>query len=254
MTHTRKTRKTRQAGFSLLELTISVLILVIIMGAIFKQIDNIQKQTKTESMKLDLTQENRDFVDRFARDIHMSGYPISKIYQNSAGATDKTLALGLVAATPTYLRFEGDVYGDGTVYSVEYKYYQSDPNDANCPCLRRSVQPKQPADPLLVDATGVGGSLGQLPAVYYTEVQNLIDPAGMSQGLFTYFEANGNVVDVGTNGVGYNGSASPIVNDPATLQKIDAIKVNLSTRSAQVDMQTRENVVNSIATIAELEN
>jgi prepilin-type N-terminal cleavage/methylation domain-containing protein len=254
MTQKPNFRKSRQAGFSLLELSISILILVLIMGAVFKQVDNIQKNTKTESMKLDLTQQNRDFVDRFARDIHMSGYPISKVYQNSGGPTDKTIALGLVAATPTYLRFEGDVYGDGTVYSVEYKYYQSDANDANCPCLRRSVQPKQPADPLLVDATGVGGTLGQLPAVYYTEVQNLIDPTGMSQGLFTYFEANGNVVNVGTNGIGYDGSASPIVSDPATLQKIDAIKVNLSTRSSQVDMQTGQNVVNSIATIAELEN
>ena len=37
----------------------------------------------------------------------MSGYPISKVYQNSQGPNDKTLALGLVAATPTYLRFEG---------------------------------------------------------------------------------------------------------------------------------------------------
>jgi prepilin-type N-terminal cleavage/methylation domain-containing protein len=93
MTDTRKSRKTRQAGFSLIELTISILILVIIMGAIFKQIDNIQKQTKTESMKLDLTQENRDFVDRFARDIHMAGYPISDIYQNSAGPNDNLSSL-----------------------------------------------------------------------------------------------------------------------------------------------------------------
>ncbi|MFL6440162.1 MAG: type II secretion system protein J [Terriglobales bacterium] len=253
MTDTRKSRKTRQAGFSLIELTISILILVIIMGAIFKQIDNIQKQTKTESMKLDLTQENRDFVDRFARDIHMAGYPISDIYQNSAGPNDPTIAMGLVEATPTYLRFEGDVYGDGTVYSVEYKYYQSDVNDPNCPCLRRSVQPKQPADPLKVDATAVGGTLGQLPPLYYTEVQNVIDPAGMSQGLFTYFEANGNVVNVGT-GIGYDALGQTGVSDPATLQKIDAIKVNLNTRSAQVDLQTGQNVVNSISTIAELEN
>jgi hypothetical protein len=62
------------------------------------------------------------------------------------------------------------------------------------------------------------------------------------------------VVSVGTNGIGYNGSAAPIVSDPAMLQKIDAIKVNLSTRSAQLDQQTGQNVVNSISTIAELEN
>ena len=68
-------RKHRQAGFSLLELTISILILIIVMGVVFSQINNVQKNTKTESLKLDLTQESREFVDQFARDLHMSGYP-----------------------------------------------------------------------------------------------------------------------------------------------------------------------------------
>jgi prepilin-type N-terminal cleavage/methylation domain-containing protein len=250
MTHTVSGKKRRQAGFSLLELTVSVLILVIIMGAVFKQVDAIQKHTNAESMKLDLSQENRDFVDRFARDVHMSGYPVSKLYQTFA-ANDKTVALGLVAATPTWLRFEGDVYGDGNVYSVVYKYVQSDPSDASCPCLRRSVQLKQPADPLVENAAG--GAAGQLPAKYYTEVQHLIDPTGMSQGLFTYSEASGAVVNVGT-GIGINGSDPTLTNDPADLQKIDQVKVNISTRSSQNDLQTGQQIVNSITTIAELEN
>jgi pilin/secretion family protein with methylation motif len=250
MTHTVTGKKRRQAGFSLLELTVSVLILIIIMGAVFKQVDAIQKHTNAESMKLDLAQENRDFVDRFARDVHMSGYPVSKLYQTFA-TNDKTVALGLVAATPTWLRFEGDVYGDGNVYSVVYKYVQSDPLDASCPCVRRSVQLKQPADPLKEDPAG--GTAGQLPAKYYTEVQHLIDPTGMSQNLFTYAEANGNIVDVGT-GIGYNGSDPTLTNDPATLQKIDQIKVSISTRSAQADLQTGQQIVNSIVTVAEMEN
>jgi hypothetical protein len=60
-------------------------------------------------------------------------------------------------------------------------------------------------------------------------------------------------VDVGT-GIGINGSDPTLTNDPADLQKIDQVKVNISTRSSQNDLQTGQQIVNSITTIAELEN
>lgn len=228
-----------------MELMISILVLVIVMGAVFRQVNNVQKNSTTESLKLDLTQEDRAFVDQFARDIHMSGYPISRLYQIGSVAarpqpTDSTVALGLVEATPSWIRFEGDVYGDGTVYSVLYRYFQVDPNnppDPNCPCLRRSVTAKvQGGDPVT----------GQANPVYYTEVQNVIDPTGMAQPMFTYFRADGTQVNVGA-GVNIN-------NAPGTLQLIDAIKVNLNTRSKQFDPQSKQQTVHSISTIAELEN
>ena len=245
-----KTRLRTQAGFSLLELTISVLILVIVMGAVFTQINNIQKNTKTESQKLDLTQESREFADQFARDLHMSGYPAPRIYQNYSGLTDTETATGLVYASTTDLVFEGDVYGDGTVYRVEYRYFPSDPNDVNCPCVRRSVAKKTTSDPLT----------GYPNPVYYTEVQNVIDPTGMTEQIFTYFQATGALVDVNSNACSSNTPPSPasgcvdIENNTALIKNIDAIKVNLSTRSRQYDPQTGLQNVNSISTIAELEN
>jgi len=247
-----KTRKCTQAGFSLIELMVSILILVIVMGVVFRQVDNIQMNAKTEALKLDLTQESREFADQFARDIHMSGFPTSRIYQNPnpGGPTDPggqqspVTALGLVYASGTSIRFEGDVYGDGNVYSVVYTYVAVDP-DPNCPCLRRSALVKIQADPVTK----------QTPAKYYTEVQNVIDPTGMAQGIFTFFQADGTAVDLtpftcvdGTTG------CVDIDSNPSTIQLIDAIKVNLNTKSHEYDPRTGRRVVNNISTIAELEN
>ena len=43
---------------------------------------------------------------------------------------------------------EGDVNNDGEVESVDISYVASDPNDPNCPCIRRSAQAKIDADSL----------------------------------------------------------------------------------------------------------
>jgi len=232
----RNRAKEQPAGFSLIELLITIIVLIVVMGAVFSQINQIQKKTKVESVKLDLTQESRDFMDQFARDLHMCGYPRARIYQNSTEPVT-SYALGLVKATPTELRFEGDIAGDGTVYSVSYKYFASDANDPNCPCLRRSVDKK----------TTTTDPVNGYNPVYYTEIQNVIDPTGMTQGVFTYWQASGTAVNVGTG--------IDIVNNPSTIQQIDAIKVNLNTRALQFDPHTgQRTIVNSMATIAELEN
>jgi len=246
-----RTREKRtESGFSLLEVTLSILVLVVVMGAVFSQIDRVTKTTKRESMSTDLVQQSRDFVDLFVRDVHMIGYPHSAMYAiapnspctplgTSLAQCDKSIAAGIVSASPTSLRLEGDVYGDGNVYSVLYTYYQVDPNvppDPNCPCLRRSAVLKVTGDPIA----------GQSAPQYYTEVQNIIDPTGMVQGIFTYFDASGNAVAVGA-GVDFE-------NNGATIQNIDAIKVNLNVRSTQRDPQSGQLVVNSQAAVAELEN
>jgi len=239
------------AGFSLLEVMITIIVLMIVMGAVFSQINQVQAKTKTESMKLDLTQESRAFVDQFARDLHMSGYPISTLYQTNPGSRNLNTAVGLVFASPVSLRFEGDVYGDGNVYSVLYTYVASDINDLACPCLLRSVVKKVTGD------NWYSGPGGQSNPQYFTEVQNVITPQGLSQDLFTYFQANGSAVSVGSCTWSSGTPTCPgidINSNSATIQLIDAIKVNLSTRSKQFDPITGQPAVNSVSTIAELEN
>ena len=242
MKPSRNRAQKKQGGFSLIELLIAIIVLIIVTAAVFSQISQIQKKTKSESLKLDLTQETRDFMDQFVRDMHMSGYPRARTYQNAPkwNSGDPHVidyALGLVKATPTELRFEGDIVGDGTVYSVSYKYFQSDVNDPNCPCLRRSVDKK----------TNTTDPVGGYNPVYYTEIQNVIDPTGMPQGVFSYWQATGAQVNVGTG--------IDIASNSSTIQQIDSIKVNLNTRSLQFDPHTRSrSIVNSMTTIAQLEN
>jgi hypothetical protein len=77
-------------------------------------------------------------------------------------------------------------------------------------------------------------------------VQNVIDPTGMAQPLFSYYRADGTLVNVGA-GVNLN-------NASGTIQLIDAVKVNLNTRSRYFDPQSGQQTVHSISTIAELEN
>jgi hypothetical protein len=253
----RERKKRREAGASLIEVALSILVLVIVMGAVFSQVDGVTKINKRESITTDLVQENRDFVDLFVRDVHMSGYPVSTMYAitppppspqppNCSDAShpylqrcDQSQAVGIVFASPTSLRLEGDVYGDGNVYSVLYQYYAVDPNsppDPNCPCLRRSAVRKIDGDPIN----------GQSTPQFYTEVQNIIDPTGMTQGIFTYYDATGNSISVGT-GVDFETNLQ-------TIQSIDAVKVNLNVRSLQKDLQTGQSIVTSLAAIAELEN
>jgi hypothetical protein len=260
----RKRKSNSQAGASLIEVAITILILVVVMGAVFSQIDNVTRQTKRESIAVDLVQQNRDFVDLFVRDMHMTGYPHSAMYGTAPSQTctgsllspiptlaqcDKSVSTGIVAVSPTSIRLEGDVYGDGNIYTVLYTYYCAAstspcagtvdpyvPADPNCPCLRRSAVLKINADPVN----------GQSQPQYYTEVQNVIDPSGMTQGIFTFFDANGAVVNVGTG--------SDFENNGAIIQGIDAIKVNLNVRSIQKDLQNGSQVVYSLSSIAELEN
>jgi Tfp pilus assembly protein PilE len=242
----------KQKGAGLIELMLSILILVIVMGAVFKQVDSVAKASKREAISTNLVQQDRDFVDLFVRDIHMTGYPHAQMYATSPNPVctgnplgislaqcDKSVATGIVSASPTSLRLEGDIYGDGNIYSVLYTYYQVDPNvppDPNCPCLRRSAVLKITGDPIQ----------GQSAPQYYTEVQNIIDPTGMTQGIFTYFDATGAAVNVGA-GVDFE-------NNGLTVQSIDAIKVNLNVRSIARDISNGQPVVHALTSIAELEN
>lgn len=126
-----------QKGFSLIELLTVVVILMLVTGVIFQQIDLVQKKGRQEDVKMDLTQESREFVDQMVRDLHTSGYPNRKMYLVGLMTNnDNRTAVGLVQVTSTSLWFEGDVDGDGQVDSIQYALQAS---GGSCPCtIRRS--------------------------------------------------------------------------------------------------------------------
>src|SRR3954462_8914000 len=133
----KRNQSNRHNRFSLIELMVVLLMVTVIAGAIFSEIDKVQQRSTQEQIKLDLFQESREFVDQMTRDLHQAGYP--NIHNFAAtqvsGINDMKNAIGLVKIDKDELWFEGDVDGTGNVSVVRYKL---DTTGNNCPCLRRS--------------------------------------------------------------------------------------------------------------------
>jgi Tfp pilus assembly protein PilV len=211
----RATRSTGDSGgFSLLELMLAVFLLMVITGAIFQQLIAMQRKSVAESMKVDVTQQAREFVDGMVHDLHMAGYPKASMYSTGLDNTSAQVAAGLVSVSPTSMIYEGDVNSEGVVYSVSVQYVANDPNDPTCPCVRRSAVQKVAGSPL---AQGV--------APFYWEVSRVVPP-GIGPGasgldLFEFFDQNGKKVPI-------NGEVT-IANDPNLyLPQIRTVRVNLS--------------------------
>ena len=144
----RQNSTTSQAGFTLLELMIVCAILAVVLGAVFEGINTVIQRSQSEQVKVDLTQSGREFIDEFERDLHQAGYPSCKMVATTGVvnncpadntqplvATNSAVAVGLVHVDNTMVVFEGDVDGNGTVDSVEYKLVDSNGNNPplNCP-------------------------------------------------------------------------------------------------------------------------
>jgi prepilin-type N-terminal cleavage/methylation domain-containing protein len=216
----------RSRGYTLVELLISMFILLTVAGAVFEQINQMQKKSNAEAMNLDMSQAARDFLDQTVRDLHMSGYPSASMYSNPQDPLRQ--AAGLVSVSPTQVMFEGDVNNDGAVYSVNIQYLASDPaNPANpnCPCIRRSATQKISAD-----------SLHPATAAAYTETPHVLPPGSGSgqsgEDLFTYYDQNGNQIDV-SSGVDISSPAGA-----GTIAGIKTIKINLSLVTPARDLNT----------------
>jgi hypothetical protein len=194
-------------------------ILASVTGAVFEHINAMQKKAGSEAMKLDMSQQAREFLDQTVRDLHMAGYPGASMYSNPL-LHPSQVAAGLVRVSPTEVLLEGDVNNDGNVYSVDIAYVANDPNDPNCPCIRRSAQAKVDAD-----------SFSQPSNPNYTETQRVFPPgtgAGQSgEDLFAYYDQNGNAINIGT-GVDLHTA-------PDTIASIKTVKINLSLLTNQRD-------------------
>jgi prepilin-type N-terminal cleavage/methylation domain-containing protein len=232
-------------GFTLIEMLVSLAILVTVTGAVFEQINSMQKKSASEAVNLDLAQQSRDFVNQIVHDLHMAGYPAANMYSVDPLARPSMIANRLVRVSPTEILLEGDVNNDGAVESVDIAYVASDPNDPNCPCIRRSAQPKIEAD-----------SFSQPTNLLYTETQQVFPPgtgAGQSgENLFAYYDQNGNPVAIGS-GVDISTPASPTTQSgQALISSIKTVKINLSLLTNQRDPLTGNFVRASTSASARL--
>jgi prepilin-type N-terminal cleavage/methylation domain-containing protein len=227
------------AGFTLMEVLVSLAILVTVTGAVLEQINSMQKKSASAAVNVDLNQQARDFMSQTVRDLHMAGYPTASMYSVDPLARPSMVANRLVRVSSTEILLEGDVNNDGAVESIDIAYVANDPNDPSCPCIRRSAQPKIDAD-----------SFNQPKNLFYTETQQVFPPGtqpGQSgEDLFAYYDQNGNPVDLST---GSNISTSQ---GAANLTKIKTVKINLTLLTNQRDPLTGNFVRTSMSASSRL--
>jgi prepilin-type N-terminal cleavage/methylation domain-containing protein len=212
-------KSSSQRGFSLIELMVVLLLLSVLMGAVFRQISQVQARVNTEQSRADIFQESREFVDQLSRDLNQAGYPNVRNWSSGVLTTpvinDSRNAVGLVKVGVDEIRFEGDVDGDGTVDSVVYSLTST---GTGCPCLQRSQQTKLAANPL----TGQG-----TPTFTGTSVQG-VQNGTTADPIFHAYKTDGTEV---TLPVDINSNAS-------TLSQIAAIGVSLTVQAPNRDVQT----------------
>jgi len=214
-------RNRGQRGFSLLEMLISMAILVLVISLAFDQIMQLQKKAAAESSRVDMSQQAREFIDQTVRDLHFAGYPNASMFATPFTVNDRWVAAGIVSVSPTRLVMEGDVNNDGQVYSVNIGFVAADPNDSNCPCIRRHAIAKAPGIPPTLQPISTS----------YTETDHVMPPGtanGQSgEDLFAFYDQNGNQIDVSASvdiGIG-----------PQIISSIKTVKVNLSLLANSVD-------------------
>ena len=173
-----------ESGFSMIELMIVSLVLIVLAASAVKYVSVATRRSRSEQVKVDLTQEAREFVDEFERDVHQAGYPGCRMFNGYSATcipgfisttspspmTQSSLAMGLVYVSNTEVVFEGDVNGDGLVESVWYRLVDSNgnyPPSTTCPCtLQRSESQK--------DSTNSTFPLSQ--ATFFSqELQNVVN-------------------------------------------------------------------------------
>ena len=227
----------RQKGFTLLELMIVLLILSLIVGAVFSQLNLAQQRLSTEENRLDDFQQARDFVDQFFRDINQIGTPNAQLFDltqtfspaldtsalyplpahwTSPYVNDSRFAVGLTSIGSGEIHFEGSMNGDGTVQSVVYKINGS----GSCAlCMQRSQVNKVGGVDPLTQATNWG-----------TEVNDII-----SATVFTYYAYDGTQVTPPSGStLDYTTQAGA-----QSLASIKTVQINLTIRNPNVvDKQT----------------
>ena len=236
-----------ESGFSLIELLMVVLLLSIVVGATFVQIERAQTRYQAEGQKLDMTQQEREFIDQFTRDLHQAGYPTAASYGNQFDVSSPNVAAGLWYISPTDLKMEGDMDGDGVIESVVYHYDDGSswggPGPNPCPCLKRSSVPKSSSN---------AWPWNQAAPQYYTQVQNVI-PIGASAAFFQAYRNDGTIVSLTTPIQLGSGSAM----DPASqkaLQTIKGIRLTFTVQGKTNDADLHKSIQVTMTGMARLPN
>ena len=216
----------RQAGFTLLELMISLAILTIVIGVVVQGINTMTARNTVETNKLDLTQQTREFMDQIVNDLDQAGFPGLNMFDPSALAspTDCTahnqIACGFKYLSTSEVQFEGDVDGTG----VSFVDIKLSPAGGPCPCtIQRGAVAKPSTTPL-----------------FYTQVSNV-----MNTSVFTAYDSTGASIDLTT----------PISGAGQFVGKnLSAIGITLYVKSSQTDPKTGQYPTVTMVSTARINN
>lgn len=222
----------RQAGFTLLELMVSLAILSIVVGVVVQGITTMQARNAVETNKLDLTQQTREFMDQIVNDLDQAGYPSLNMFDpatlNPAAGGNKTctqnskVACGFISVSNTAIQFEGDVDGTG----VSEVYIQLNQPAGGCPC---TIQRGTIAKPATTPPYPV--------PLFYTQVDNV-----MNTVVFTAYGADGSSI------------ALPQDKTTGQLGQIAAIGITMYVKSTQPDPKTGQYPTVTMVSSAKVRN
>jgi Tfp pilus assembly protein PilW len=222
----------RNAGFSLMEMMIVMVLVMVISGVILQTINVVGSRAATEQSKTDVFQEAREFMDQMSRDLRQAGYPSTRnmdpsVFTVQPYINDLHVAAGLVSVSATDLRFEGDTDGTGEVKVIHYHLDTS--TDNGCPCLKRSELPKVNGDPLTE----------QTAEEYQVQVQGV---------------KNTTVFSVYTNGDPLTLPLDITTSGGQTIATADTVQAMLTLESSAIDPQTRQKSVTTLVSTVRLNN
>ncbi len=180
-----------QHGFSAVEMLLSIILLMTVLGVVVKGMTDMQRRSFSESSKMDTVQDTRDFIDQMVRDVHDVGYPppraigaigiaanttpyctdpLGNGVVTAAVRSDASIACGIVSYSQTSIVYEADLDGTGTVSAI---YLNLISNGGNCPCtLQRGVITKTQ-------------ELAGFPPQYFTTVNGVLN-SGNGAGAATF--------------------------------------------------------------------
>jgi prepilin-type N-terminal cleavage/methylation domain-containing protein len=247
-----KLKPISQHGFTLIEMMIVTLVMGIVLAAVFSQIAEVEQRSQSETVKTDMSQEAREFVDEFERDLHQAGYPNCRMittpgaltsncdFTNAFVAANGSVAAGLVLVSNTEVGFEGDVDGNGTVDSVWYRIVDSNgnyPPTTTCPCtLQRSQVTK---------VAGTTPTAQLANATFSQELQNMVN-SGTAVGSVPYTAGSGLAIagntKWGTTNTSYYAAVATFKDYPVFTAydqngTIIALPLDISTAAGQTAIQ-----------------
>ena len=112
------------SGFTLVELLIVLAIFGLLMGMIFSSLSESQNASAIARDESEMNQNLQDVFSLMTTEMRAIGFPPAGYYDQSflqdPGSPKNLVAQGLVEATSTVLKFQGDINSDKTVDYVHY--------------------------------------------------------------------------------------------------------------------------------------